>query len=276
MGYHEGELAMQERAGVRDLAARVARIIGTDVPAAAAGFMAAQRFVFVGASRDDGTLSASILGGPAGFTRASNPTTIIVRPAWGDVDAVRANVAETTMFAMLAIDFALRRRIRLNGTATLSDDAIVVSTREVYANCPQFIVPRAATAVARAGAATRVTHSLDEAQQSFVARARTFIIASAHHQRGADISHRGGEAGFIHVEHDCLTWPDYDGNNMFNTLGNLLVNPRSALLFVDFDLGSTLQLRGDATVIGADRREVRFRITEVLDTKHAIPLQFHE
>jgi len=60
-----------------------------------------------------------------------------------------------------------------------------------------------------------------------------------------DASHRGGEPGFVQVLDDNhLLWPDYAGNNHFNTLGNLLVDSRVGLLFVDFAGGHLLQLSG--------------------------------
>jgi hypothetical protein len=68
----------------------------------------------------------------------------------------------------------------------------------------------------------------------------------------------------VHVEGDRLSWPDYPGNNMFNTLGNLVANPRCGLLFVDFDRGTTLQLRGSATVHGEAERYVSFDVSEVI------------
>lgn len=64
-----------------------------------------------------------------------------------------------------------------------------------------------------------------------------------------DVSHRGGRAGFIKVEGNRLTIPDYAGNLHFNTLGNLLLNPRAGLLFVDFASGDVLQLSGRTELI---------------------------
>ncbi len=82
-------------------------------------------------------------------------------------------------------------------------------------------------------------------------RADTFFIASAHPQRGADASHRGGRPGFVVVADGGrrLTFPDYSGNRMFQTLGNLTVNPRTGLLLLDWKTGSTLQLTGRAQII---------------------------
>lgn len=67
-------------------------------------------------------------------------------------------------------------------------------------------------------------------QQHWIQQAGTLFIASSHPERGADVSHRGGHPGFIRVEDaQTIIIPDYSGNNMFNTLGNILVNASARL-----------------------------------------------
>jgi ferredoxin-NADP reductase len=99
-----------------------------------------------------------------------------------------------------------------------------------------------------------------------------------------DASHRGGEPGFVHVDGDArLVFPDYAGNNHFNTLGNLILDPRAGLLFVDFAAGSLLQLTGRARIDwGSDavarfagaRRLVAFDVDEIVDLPAALPLRW--
>jgi len=124
-------------------------------------------------------------------------------------------------------------------------DSIVVATREVYSNCPQYIHPRAFA-----------PRSLQEASREVIAAADTVFLATAHPVHGADASHRGGA---VRAESPTrLSWPDLPGNNMFNSLGNLLMNPRCGLLFVDFERGAALRLRGRATVHDDRERVVIF------------------
>jgi ferredoxin-NADP reductase/MOSC domain-containing protein YiiM len=120
-----------------------------------------------------------------------------------------------------------------------------------------------------------------------IAGADTFFIASQASGTGAstdgiDVSHRGGPRGFVIVAHESLLlFPDYAGNGMFNTLGNLQLDPRSGLLFIDFETGDTLQMTGEAEVLwdahhtnrfpGAER-VVAFRIEETLHIERALPL----
>ena len=121
-------------------------------------------------------------------------------------------------------------------------------------------------------------------QQAWISRSDTLYIASAHQETGADASHRGGEAGFVRGEGaNRLALPDYSGNNMFNTLGNLAVDPRCGLLFIDGPSGSTLQLRGRATLLWDDpriaampgaERLVEIEVEEVTETRNALPLRW--
>ncbi len=94
--------------------------------------------------------------------------------------------------------------------------------------------------------------SLDDAATAMIRGADTFFVASyvdVDNSRAVDVSHRGGLAGFVQVEGDCLTIPDFAGNLHFNTLGNLLLNPRAGLLFIDFTSGDLLQVSGHTEII---------------------------
>jgi hypothetical protein len=93
-----------------------------------------------------------------------------------------------------------------------------------------------------------------------------------------DVSHRGGKPGFVRVQRDAagvdvLTVPDFAGNQMFNTLGNLQLHPRAGLLFVDFVRGDRLHLAVDAELLwqgdelaafAGAQRLLRLRVREVL------------
>ena len=81
-----------------------------------------------------------------------------------------------------------------------------------------------------------------------IRRADTFFLGTTHPERGRDASHRGGPPGFVRVDGNDLWWPDYPGNNMFNSFGNLAVEPTAALLFVDFPTGNTVYLSGTAAI----------------------------
>ena len=88
------------------------------------------------------------------------------------------------------------------------------------------------------------------------------------------MSHRGGKPGFVRIDDDStLTVPDFTGNNFFNTLGNLLLNPRAGLLFADYANGDLLHIAVDTQTIedgpevaafAGARRLLRLRVRETL------------
>jgi hypothetical protein len=154
---------------------------------------------------------------------------------------------------MIAVEFASRRRVRVNGTlAEASEGRLVIDVDQAFGNCPQYIQQRLLTpgdagGQTGPGKARRGT-VLDAVDIELIRSADTFFLGTAHPERGTDASHRGGTPGFVRVEGSQLWWPDYPGNNMFNSFGNLAVNPEAALLFIDFPTGNTLHLSGTASV----------------------------
>lgn len=259
--YHNGELEAQRRAGVREVADKVGRIIGPTIPAPAAAFLAQRSFVIV-STLCAGRVHASVLSGLPGFAEAVDVSTISLHPSAGDGATVSRDLGDTDSIGLLAIDFATRRRMRVNGTGHAQAGEIRITTREVYANCPQYIHPRENVALP----ATKLSSSasLTAAQIAHVTAADTFFIASWHPERGADASHRGGPAGFVSATAHSVSWPDYSGNNMFNTFGNLLVHDRCSLLFADFVTGLALRIDGRASIEWGPERRVTVAIDEVV------------
>jgi len=93
-------------------------------------------------------------------------------------------------------------------------------------------------------------------RQAFTAEDRAFIesrpmffIATADAQGQPECSYKGGLPGFVRViDERTLAFPDYDGNGMYRSWGNLLVNPRVGLLFQDFESPRRLRVNGMARV----------------------------
>ena len=74
-------------------------------------------------------------------------------------------------------------------------------------------------------------------------------MGSLHPERGADVSHRGGEPGFVQVvDAQTLRIPDYAGNGMYQTLGNLHQTPRAGLVFLDFEGRRLLHVTGQTSL----------------------------
>jgi len=221
-------------------------------------FFAQLPYLFVGAVDAAGWPLATLLTGHPGFVQSPDPVTLHIAALPDADDPAAEALAPDRDIGILGIDFSTRRRNRANGRI-LSREAggIRVAVNQSFGNCPQYIQQRtvASSQVESAGVSTAVESfdHLDEAAQSAIKGADTFFVASRSRAGsgaayGADISHRGGRPGFIRIDGDVLTIPDFRGNRYFNTLGNLIVEPRASLLFVDFETGDLLQLQGMAQV----------------------------
>jgi uncharacterized protein len=296
--YHAGELAVQARAGVQEAARRIGNGIRSSIPAAAQEFLRGQPMLVIASLDADGQVWASLLTGPPGFIRALDERTVLIEARLAEGDPLGDNLRTGAQIGLLAIEPATRRRMRLNGVAegvpagtdgsTGACLALRVHAQQVYSNCPKYIQAREWTTVPggmagggdpNSNPTVSRSRALATDQQRWIERADTFFIASAHPGGGADASHRGGQPGFVRVVDDRrLLFPDFAGNTMFNTLGNIVANPRAGLLFVDFEDGTTLQLTGRAELIwdaaltatfaGAER-VVAFDVHEVIDVAGA-------
>ncbi len=104
---------------------------------------------------------------------------------------------------------------------------------------------------------------LDSERIAAVRRADVFFVTTSHAERGLDTSHRGGMAGFVEVMEDSvLRIPDYPGNSMFNTFGNLMLDGRAGLAFPDFENGTLVQFTGTAEVHWEPERFWTFHVEQ--------------
>ncbi|MFE3544861.1 pyridoxamine 5'-phosphate oxidase family protein [Nocardia sp. NPDC059177] len=281
--FHPGELAVQRRLGQNELAARVGRTIRSDIPAVAASFLAEQPMVVLAGADAAGRLWASPLTGPAGFVHAVDSTTIDIDAAPGPDDPLATALAGDLPVGLIALQPQRRRRMRVNGDAVARPGGLRISTEQVYANCPKYLSRRQIREYATDGPGpVRRGTALTGAQMRAIGTADTFFVATADADGRADASHRGGNPGFLQVLSPTrLRWPDYRGNSMFMTLGNLAVWPRCGLLVADWSSGALLQLTGtaeirwdtDTSVPGA-QCWIDFTVEVVLDRPAALPLRW--
>ena len=141
--YHPGERSVQERAGVREMADRIGRSVGTTIPPTAWNFLRSQPLVVVGSVDAGRRVWASLVTGTPGLVQVIDEHTVRInaRPAAGD--PLGDNLAANDAVGLIAIEFATRRRMRLNGKAEVGKDgAITVRAQQVYSNCPKYIQAR--------------------------------------------------------------------------------------------------------------------------------------
>jgi uncharacterized protein len=246
-----------------------------DLNGGVSGFLADRDFAVITARDGDHRMWTSALLAPAGFLEARDRTlTIHTVPDRGD--PLHGLVAGQPV-GLLAIEFATRRRFRINGSLVhASCDGLQVAVDQAFGNCPKYIQQHHLVhAEAREPSAAGIARSetLDTDDIALITSADTFFLGTVHPTRGADASRRGGSPGFVRVQDGQLWWPDYPANNMFNNFGNLAVDKTAVLLFIDFESGSSLHLSGTAVVewttpgVGGDDggtgRRMRFTVEAV-------------
>lgn len=293
--FHLGEHAVQARLGVRDVETWARKVVRSYLPEEHREFYAALPFLVAAARDAEGRPWATLLAGPEGFAHSPDPRTLVIDAHPVSGDALEGALRPGVDLGLLGIELATRRRNRVNGRVAngSGDGALVLEVEQTFGNCPQHIHERKWRRVDdHLVAAPRRRERLNAAQRSWIEAADTFFIASGHRGEGEsasfgmDASHRGGEPGFVQVEGDSgLAFPDYAGNNHFNTIGNLVLDPRAGLLFVDFTSGSLLQLTGRTSLVWegpemerfpSARRIVRFQIDTIVELPAALPLRWSD
>lgn len=298
--FHAGEQALQTRAGVRERAERAGRRMIRDfMPDEHRELFEKLPYVVVGSLDARDRPWASMLAGRPGFMRTPDARTLAIgaRPAAGD--PLAAGLVPGAPVGVLGIELETRRRNRMNGIVIASDEVgFSVRVQQSFGNCPQYIQARthdlAAEPERNAEPPQAEGGLLSPAAEALVRGADTFFIASGAPGarsgggvEGVDVSHRGGKPGFVRADRaegpSVLTAPDFAGNAMFNTLGNLAVNPRAGLLFVDFATGGALSLTGRAEIVwdgpevaafAGAKRLVRFHVEEGVRLAGAIPMKW--
>ncbi|MDE0922717.1 pyridoxamine 5'-phosphate oxidase family protein [Aurantimonas coralicida] len=289
--FHAGELEAQRRAGVGDVAAAAASFIRDRMPEQHRAFFASLPFLVVASGDEAGQPWVSIIEGSEGFATSPNPRQLRLAASLDRADPLAAPLASGNEIGMLGIALASRRRNRLNGFLRPEGTGYVVDVHQSFGNCPQYIHAREWHRVkARQPPPARRFDRLQPSHKAWIAAADTLFIGSgvgADGRRtagGFDASHRGGEPGFVQVAMDgSLQIPDYPGNNFFNTIGNLIRDPRVGLLFVSFETGSLLQIAGRARIdwnaAGSDdpqaRRMIRVAIDRVVERQGALSLRWN-
>lgn len=260
--YHPGELHFQEMAGRREKNEKLSRILMLDqLTTEHQEFYSQLSYLLLGTIDSFGRPRASIVMGPAGFLSTPDSRTIRIDTTSSEAESPISKLAVGSAVGVLGIDLSNRRRNRMHGRVVrASANELDVEVTQSYGNCPKYINARVIDAqtpntdIQRGVPEDRTSLTLED--EELIARSGTFFIASAYSDgsgadyEGADVSHRGGQPGFVQMsDENTLNVPDYPGNYLFNTLGNIMLNPMVGLLFIDFENGDLLNMNGMAEII---------------------------
>jgi len=290
--WHEGETFIQEKLGVKERMAAVGqRVVRDFMPDQHRDFYAQLPFIVLGSVDQAGDAWATFVEGQPGFMSSPSPVVLDIAATRDPSDPASEGLADGLPIGLLGIEMHTRRRNRMNGFVSTIDGGFRVDVDQSFGNCPRYIQLRDFAFERQPGAPFRgeveELPALDDQARAIIQEADAFFVASyvdREDRRQVDVSHRGGNTGFVRVGNDgVLTIPDFDGNLFFATLGNILLNGKAGLLFVDFATGDVLQMTGKAEIIfdspeiaafqGAERFWT-FKPTRIVRRRNALALRW--
>lgn len=305
---HAGERAVRAQAGVPESAEALSRrMIHSSINEAQRSLLERVPLGVVGSLDKRGQPWASVLvhdaaqgPPPATLFTASSPHTLQVHARLAPWNPCSQTLQPGAPVGLLGIEPQTRRRARVNGRiAAVTEHGFQVRVQQAYGNCPQHITRRTPERTRPREGQTAMAVQIEPEARSgpaaCIREADTCFIASASSPRpdpsdpreGVDVSHRGGMPGFVQLGRigpQTLLWlPDYAGNNLFNTLGNLLRHPRAGLTFVDFNTGDMLMLTCTAEIVwggpelarlGNAPRALRLGVVNALWAPAALPFRW--
>jgi uncharacterized protein len=265
--FHEGELQLQRKFGVESNVAQFApKFIRPYMPDQHREFYTAQPFLVVSARDSRGMMWATMLAneGNTDFITSPDPFSLSINATFLPGDALQEAFQDGDDLGILGIEFGSKRRNRVNGRVRrhFPHGSIEFQVGQSFGNCPQYIKPRQwwkkTAAVHQVGAAPMCIQrstNLTMEQIEQIKNSDTLFVASGYRGEGDsptfgnDVSHRGGPKGWIHVaDSRTVVLPDFPGNDMYNTLGNIVMDSRFGVTVPLFPTGGMIQMSGRATI----------------------------
>ena len=287
MKYHPGELQAQRSAGVSAQALRLSGMISPEISYGAQHFLENVQTLALTLLDKTGWPQTIWLNGFPGMVQVLGSSQILLNRqkiilAWDQLERSLSDGAEE--IGLIVMDFETRRRFRVNGTALYKEEGILIEVEQAYGNCPKYIQKRFFEEAHPEKEDLLEVHTGMELEASQIKRIQesdTFFVGSRNSSGKVDTSHRGGNPGFIEViSPKLIRIPDYAGNNMFNTLGNFVSDPRASILFPDFQSGSELRLKGRVSIDWEGQtldqpvqRYWTFAITGWKETRRSFPME---
>lgn len=296
--FHQGELQIQQHMGVREkIETYASRVIRDHLPEQHRKFYERLPFILLSTTDDLARPWASLLTGQPGFITSPDNTTLNIQAKPLTGAPLNEILKQGADIGLLGIELETRRRNRITGRITTTQsDGFTIKVNQTFGNCPKFIQTRTVNILPKTNQleTQKPVHKsdhFDKKTKKIIARSDTFFIASAYRDdetlvsQGADVSHRGGKPGFVKIEDEkTFIFPDFSGNNHFNTIGNIHLNPKAGFLFLDFDKGDMVYLTGNTEILWDDaekqaftgaERLIRFHVSEAIRVQESLPLKFN-
>ncbi|RMZ74960.1 hypothetical protein DV737_g5584, partial [Chaetothyriales sp. CBS 132003] len=290
--WHEGEKRIHELTGVR----RDDNPNAPYLTPRAANMAQRYSLLALGTLDEDDNIWCTVWGGHPPFVKALAQSMLAIRTrvdvshdpvvqalfkGKDDGEVIKAS-DPGPMIGGLSIHLEARGRVKLYGrmiagALSASDGAeeasdhgksgevqLVVRIDQSLGNCPKYLNKKIISPHEPTSRLISTDTHLAQEAIDLIHQADLFFVASAHAHEDMDCNHRGGPPGFIRV---CqgqdssaptqIVWPEYSGNNLYQTLGNLIATPKAGIVVPNFDTGDVLYLTGQAEVlVGADAARV--------------------
>lgn len=309
-------MAMPWSRGEEEVSKKILGSVWTDNPTSTfltpqASF-ALQNFplLAVGTVDDEGRPWSTIWGGEPGFAQPLGSSIIgtktlieakydpVVQALVGkskDGEIVREE-GQGRMVGGLAIDLNRRKRVKLYGrmvagALTRKDESdpaaaeiqVVVKIEQSLGNCPKYLNKKDIIATIPQPQLISTSPELPDEAIALIGRSDLFFVSSSNAKEDMDTNHRGGPPGFVRMlSPDTLIWPEYSGNRLYQTLGNLYTTPKAGLVVPDFETGDVLYITGDteiligknaAAILPRSNLAVKLHITSALYVRSGLPFR---
>ncbi|MBX3072691.1 pyridoxamine 5'-phosphate oxidase family protein [Candidatus Obscuribacterales bacterium] len=256
--FHEGELDIQERTGERDIAMMNSVAVKSEILGGALNFIDRQPLIVVASEDSNGDLWASMLFGKPGFMHAPSTRELhidLTQSVGIEGDPLLTNISDDRRVGTLLIELDTRRRLKINGRVSIhTEEQLLIAVEESFPLCPKYIqrrkvrLPDDKNAILTTSLARGTTLGAEEI--ALIKSSDTMFAATSNPEGNLDISHRGGKQGFVSVvDGKQLRVPDFPGNSMFNSFGNLQLNDKTGVIILDFAARQSLQISGRAAVL---------------------------
>jgi hypothetical protein len=264
--YHAGQIEVQTEANTRPVAEMLADWVGP------LGEFTMGADLIVLAARVDGAFEFATLSGAPPLVEPGDDGTSLLFPA---PMFAQPEDGDTRLVGGIAISLAERRRARINGAMTC-DYEPVLQAHEGFTNCRKYIIPSLALEDGlHLGPQLRSEVALDDPWLAdVVGRCETAFLASVSPQGQPDVSHRGGPPGWLQLDASSgrLAWPEYVGDGMFKSAGNVRACPDLALVAIDLESGDAVQINGRG-VFSVTMRGKTPRTDGLLQARDPYPVQ---
>ncbi|KAL4792035.1 hypothetical protein BDV19DRAFT_392525 [Aspergillus venezuelensis] len=237
----------------------------------------------IGALDHDGRPWCSLWGGEEGLATPTSTSNFDIKTPVGKAyePVVESLLLDSTgslgkAVSFVAVDLEHRRRVKLFGKITAGSPDVTGEDERIRAaiahltvhvdgslgNCPKYLNAMHIIPAPPNPKLISETPQLQPGAIDLPDRADCFFICSSNGKQGMDTNIRGGSPGFVRLSLNEVSgavpvYPEYSGNRLYQTLGNLQTNPLAGYVLPDFDIGNALFVTGRTEIlIGKDASSV--------------------